>query len=70
MASDLFNEMNRFDSDSFTKALNDLKARGGDPNQMIQEMLNRGQVTQAQVNAAMGTARKLMQMLPLSVRRR
>lgn len=70
MASDLFKEMgNSIGSDSFIEALNDLKAKGGDPNQMIQELLNSGKVTQAQVNSAMSTAQKLMRMLPASVRR-
>lgn len=70
MASDLFKEMgNSVDSDSFVKALNDLKAKGGDPNQMIQELLNSGRVTQAQVNSAMNAAQRLMRLLPTSVRR-
>ena len=71
MASDLFKEIGdgNIDSNSFVKALNDLKAKGGDPNQMIQEMLNSGRVTQAQVNSAMNAAQRLMRLLPTSVRR-
>lgn len=69
MASDLFNTMNQFDTNTFMQSLADLKKKGGDPNQMIQQMLNSGRITQAQYNAAASKAQQIMRMLPTSVRR-
>ena len=69
MASDLFNTMNQFDPNTFMQSLADLKKKGGDPNQMIQQMLNSGRITQAQYNAAASRAQQIMRMLPTSVRR-
>lgn len=71
MASDLFNQMNnnRFNPNQFMNELNRLKQQGGDPNQMIQGLLNSGRVTQSQVNAAMSKAQQIMSMLPLGGRR-
>ena len=71
MASDLFNQMNNngFNPNQFINELNRLKQQGGDPNQMIQGLLNSGRVTQAQVNAAMSKAQQIMSMLPLGGRR-
>lgn len=42
----------------------------GDPKQQIQQMLNNGQITQAQYDQAVQTARQLQQMLPPSAHRR
>ena len=69
MASDLFNQMSGFNARSFTEQLNQLKAKGGDPNQIIQSMLNSGRITQAQYNSAVQRAQQIMQMIPTSVRR-
>lgn len=69
MASDLFNSINQFNSNGFMQSLNELKSKGGDPNQMIQEMLNSGRISQAQLNAATNRAQQIMRMLPTSVRR-
>ena len=71
MASDLFNQMNNsgFNPNQFINELNRLKQQGGDPNQMIQGLLNSGRVTQSQVNAAMSKAQQIMSMLPLGGRR-
>ncbi len=69
MASDLFNQINRFNPNQFMQSLNELKNKGGDPNQMIQQMLNTGRVSQAQVNQAMQRANQIMQMLAPSARR-
>ncbi len=66
MASELFNQINNND---FMVQLNKLKSQGGDPNQMIQNLLNSGRVTQSQVNQAMQRAQQIMKMLPTSVRR-
>ena len=68
MASDLYREMG-FDVNEFMKRINDLKAQGGDPNQIIQNLLNTGKVTQEQVNRATAMAQRIMPMLPTSVRR-
>ncbi len=64
----LFQMMQGGQSDFMTE-LNKLKARGGDPNQMIQELLNSGRVSQAQYNSAMQRANQIMQMLTPSARR-
>ena len=70
MASDLFNQMNNngFNPNQFINELNRLKQQGGDPNQIIQNLLNSGRVTQSQVNAAMSKAQQIMKMLPLGGR--
>lgn len=64
----LYQQMNGNRSDFFSQ-LNALKAKGGDPNQMIQELLNSGRVSQEQYNAAMQKANQIMQMLTPSARR-
>ena len=69
MPSDLYNQMNSFNPNSFLQQLNQLKSKGGDPNKMIQELLNSGKVSQAQVNNAVSKAQQIMRMLPTSVRR-
>lgn len=69
MASDLFNSINQFDTNSFMQSLADLKNKGGDPNQMIQQMLNSGRISQAQYNAAVSRAQQIMRMLPPSAHR-
>lgn len=69
MASDLFNSMNQFDPNTFMQSLADLKKKGGDPNQMIQQMLNSGRITQAQYNAAASRAQQIMRMLTPNGRR-
>ena len=53
----------------FMQQLNQLKSRGGDPNQMIQEMLNSGKVTQAQYDAAVKRAQQIQQMFTPNGRR-
>lgn len=53
----------------FMQQLNQLKSRGGDPNQMIQEMLNSGKVSQAQYDAAVKRAQQIQQMLTPNGRR-
>lgn len=70
MASNLFREMNQFDPNQFMNSLNDLKRKGGDPNQMIQQMLNSGRITQNQLNIAVNRAQQIMRMLPLGGRQR
>ena len=45
--------------DDFFKNLNNLKSQGGDPNQMIQQMLNSGKITQQQYNEAVQKANNL-----------
>lgn len=47
----------------FMQQLNQLKSRGGDPNQMIQQMMNSGRVTQAQYDNAVKMAQQIQQML-------
>lgn len=68
MASDLYREVG-FNANEFMSNINKLKARGGDPNQIIQNLLNTGKVTQEQVNKATAMAQRIMPMLPTSVRR-
>lgn len=43
----------------FLTALAKLKSTGGDPNQMIQQLLSFGKVTQEQYNAAVAKAQQL-----------
>ena len=64
----LYQQMNGNKTDFFSQ-LNALKAKGGDPNRMIQELLNSGRVSQEQYNAAMQKANQIMQMLTPSARR-
>ena len=47
----------------FMNQLNQLKAKGGDPNQMIQQMMNSGRVSQAQYDNAVKMAQQIQQML-------
>ena len=51
-----------FNQSDFLGQLNKLKAKGGDPNQMIQEMLNSGKITQQQYNSAVQRAQQIMSM--------
>lgn len=69
MASDLFTSMAGFDKNGLMKSLNELKRQVSDPNQVIQQMLNSGKVTQAQVNAATNRAQAIMQLLTPNARR-
>lgn len=71
MASSLYKEMNnsQFNPNQFMQSLNELKCKGGDPNQMIQQMLSSGRITQSQLNMAVNKAQQIMRMLPTSVRR-
>ena len=68
MASDLYREMG-FNANEFMNNINKLKAQGGDPNQIIQTLLNTGKVTQEQVNRASAMAQRIMPMLPTNGRR-
>ena len=72
MASSLYREMNnsQLNVNQFMQSLNELKSRGGDPNQMIQQMLSSGRITQTQLNTAVNRAQQIMKMLPLGVRQR
>jgi hypothetical protein len=47
----------------FMQQLNQLKSRGGDPMQMIQQMMNSGRVSQAQYDNAVKMAQQIQQML-------
>ena len=53
----------------FMQRVNQLKSQGGDPNQMIRQMMNSGKVTQAQYDAAVRQAQQIMQMLTPGGRR-
>lgn len=53
----------------FMQQLNQLKSKGGDPNQMIQQMMNSGRVSQVQYDAAVKQAQQIMQMLTPAGRR-
>lgn len=48
---------------AFMQQLAQLKSKGGDPNQMIQQMLNSGRVSQSQYDAAVKQAQQIQQML-------
>lgn len=53
----------------FMQRLNQLKSQGGDPNQMIQQMLNSGRVTQAQYDQAVRQAQQIQKMFTPNGRR-
>lgn len=53
----------------FIQQLNQLKSKGGDPNQMIQQMMNSGRVSQAQYDNAVKMAQQIQQMLTPGGRR-
>ena len=53
----------------FMQQLNQLKSRGGDPNQMIQQMLNSGRVSQSQYDQAVRMAQQIQQMFSSSAHR-
>jgi hypothetical protein len=53
----------------FMQRLQQLKSQGGDPNQMIQQMMNSGRVTQAQYDAAVKQAQQIQKMFTPSGRR-
>ena len=53
----------------FMQQLNQLKSKGGDPNQMIQQMLNSGRVSQSQYDNAVKMAQQIQQMLTPGGRR-
>lgn len=67
MANQLYNEsmqkQNNINVDSmknnFLQNLKMLKSQGGDPNQIIQQMLNSGKITQQQYNDAVQRAQNL-----------
>jgi hypothetical protein len=52
-----------FNPMQFMNQLNQLKSKGGDPNQMIQQMLNSGRVSQTQYDNAVKMAQQIQQML-------
>ena len=57
----LYNQMN---NNNFFQRLNQLKSTfKGDPNQKIQQMLNSGQISQAQYNRAVQQAQQIQRML-------
>ncbi len=53
----------------FMQQLNQLKSRGGDPNELIQQMLNSGRVTQAQYDNAVKMAQQIQSMFTPSAHR-
>ena len=69
MANKLYEQMQNFDQNGFMQSLNELKSKGGDPNAMIQNLLNSGRISQSQLNAVVNRAQQIMRMLPPSVRR-
>ena len=58
-----------FDPMNFMRQLNELKSRGGDPNQMIQQMLSSGRVSQSQYDNAVRMAQQIQGMLSPGGRR-
>lgn len=69
MNNPMFQRYGGFNQNNFLQSLQQLKSQGGDPNQMIQNMLNSGRITQAQYNQAVQKAQQISQMLSLGVRR-
>ena len=69
MANKLYEQIQNFVQNGFMQSLNELKSKGGDPNAMIQNLLNSGRISQSQLNAVVNRAQQIMRMLPPSVRR-
>ena len=46
----------------FMQQLNQLKSKGGDPNQMIQQMMNSGRISQSDYDNAVKQANELLKM--------
>lgn len=64
MANPLFEQMTqRNQLVDLKNQIQQLKSTGMDPNQKIQELLNSGQVSQEQYNAAVQRAQQLRQLL-------
>ncbi len=66
MANPLFNMIKGSQGNpmaQFMQNLQQLKARGGDPNKQIQDLLNSGQITQADYDRAVKRAEELRHML-------
>ena len=67
MASTMFGmtgqQNNGFDIQKFQNDLNNLKATGMNPEQMSQNLMNQGTVTQPQYEAACQKARMIQQMM-------
>lgn len=47
----------------FMQQLNQLKSKGGDPNQMIQQMMNSGRVSQADYDNAVRRANEIIKLI-------
>lgn len=64
MANPLFNMMGGGNNPmaQFMQKVQQLKARGGDPNKQIQDMLNSGKITQADYDRAVKRAEELRRM--------
>lgn len=58
-----------FNPIQFMQQLNQLKSRGGDPSQMIQQMMNSGRISQSQYDAAVKQAQQIQKMLTPNGRR-
>ena len=58
-----------FNQNNLLQNLQQLKSQVQDPNQMIQNMLSSGRVSQAQYNMAVQKAQQIQQMLSLGVRK-
>lgn len=67
MASTMFGmtgqQNNGFNIQKFQNDLNNLKATGMNPEQMIQNLMNQGKVTQQQYEAVCQRARMIQQMM-------
>ncbi len=67
MASTMFGmtgqQNNGFDIQKFQEDLNKIKTSGVNPEQMIQNLMNQGKVTQQQYEAACQKARMIQQMM-------
>lgn len=63
MASDLFTSMAGFDKNGLMKSLADLKRQVSDPNQVIQQMLNSGKISQKDYNNAVLKANQIINLI-------
>ena len=64
MANPLYSMINQNQSNDFIKRFQQFKKSfSGDPQEMIQQMLNSGKITQAQYNKAVQLAQQLSKMV-------
>lgn len=63
MANPLFNQMSNNNMNGFMSQLQKLKSQGGNPQEIVQNLLNSGKVSQAQYNAAVQRMQQIQKLM-------